>query len=136
MVGVAVEFDEDSRGSSTDTTIPRIPLTLGMNIELFCTAMTWNGSSAESFVFCESPLKVVVGQSNVSLGLDIALLQMSTGDVANVICSPAKAYGEAGLPPLVPSNSNVVYRISDIKILDTSSVPPVVQVPPELIVGR
>lgn len=112
-IGVAIEFDSNSSNDNSSAT----PITSGTYVQFMCTAMTWNGSSAESFIFAESQLKFVVGRCHVSRGMDVALLRLKEGDTANVICSPNKAYGEQGLPPVVPPNSNIVYRISELSVL-------------------
>ena len=58
-----------------------------------------------------------VGAQQVAAGLDAASLSFQVGDSANVICAPAKAFGYAGMPPAIPSNSHVVYVVSIVSIL-------------------
>jgi hypothetical protein len=48
-------------------------------------------------------------------GLDSAVQRLSPGHCACIIGTPRLAYGEAGLPPHVPKNSHVVWRIEVVE---------------------
>jgi hypothetical protein len=47
----------------------------------------------------------------VPSGLDEGSLHLQVGDEAVVICSPGRAFGYAGHPPMIPPNSHVVYSV-------------------------
>jgi len=50
-------------------------------------------------------------------GLEIAVLELSEGDSAYIVCDPDYAYGKLGCPPRIPANSIVVYNVKIEKIL-------------------
>jgi hypothetical protein len=52
----------------------------------------------------------------VPSGMDEAILQLHVGEEAVVICSPPKAFGYAGHPPMIPPNSHVVYSVKVLSI--------------------
>jgi len=51
-------------------------------------------------------------------GWDDGVSQMSLGERANVTMTPDVAYGDKGLPGLIPENETITFDIELIDVLD------------------
>lgn len=74
-----------------------------------------NGQLFDSSVKRESPIKYPVGAGLIIDGWDEASLLMRKGSKFQLLVPPHLAYGEEGLPPIVPANADLVF---DVEILD------------------
>jgi hypothetical protein len=108
--GVAVEM----RHSAPSNEI----VSEGSRVKLQCSAMIWDGSTTETQVFSEGFLTFTLGKSQVTAGLEEAILKLHLDEEADIVCAPLMAYGDAGQPPVVPPNSHIVYSV---KVLTISS---------------
>jgi hypothetical protein len=109
-----------------------IKIQTGMRVELYCVAMIWEGGSTNTIEFSKGNLSFVVGLEQVTSGLDNAVKALSVGDYATITCSPSKAYGAAGNPPLVPPNAFIVYQV-EVKKATLSFDTTAPSGPPELL---
>ena len=57
---------------------------IGLRVELDCTAMTWDGASTITNKFTSGRVGFIVGQDQITSGLDLAVQQLKKGD--KVIC--------------------------------------------------
>ena len=62
------------------------------------------------------PLKVMVGLHHVIRGLDVALLQLSVGQTAEVVVPALYGYGSAGLPPLIAPHATCIYQVTVVAV--------------------
>jgi hypothetical protein len=83
----------------------------GMRVELTCCAKIWDGASTATKEFANGTVNFVTGESQVTVGLDLAVQKLKQGQKATITCSPAMAYGAAGNPPSVPPNSFVIFEV-------------------------
>lgn len=69
-------------------------------------------SSEETSEFlCEDAFKFVIGSNATIKGLDIGVKGMRIGGTREIICPPSTAYGENGIPTLVPPNETIVFVV-------------------------
>ncbi|KAL3914726.1 MAG: hypothetical protein SGPRY_007523 [Prymnesium sp.] len=68
----------------------------------------------------DAPLEVRVGAqpSDTVPGWDLALPKMAVGEVVELQCTPAYAYGEAGAPPLIPPNADMLFELEIMSVRD------------------
>lgn len=57
------------------------------------------------------PLTFIIGIGSVIKGYDEGILKMQLGEVALLKVSSDYGYGEEGLPPMVPPNSDLEFEI-------------------------
>lgn len=104
-LGYAVEVDDAGKAAKGEL------IQKGKRVELHCNAKIWDGASTVTKVFADGAVSFVIGDNQVTAGLDAAMLKLRVGDKATITCSPSMAYGAAGNPPSVPPNSFVVFTV-------------------------
>lgn len=52
-----------------------------------------------------------LGEGQLIEGLEMAISQMSVGQICTVTIPPRLAYGESGYLPVVPPDATVVYEV-------------------------
>ncbi len=102
--GVAVEMKSDASVSGQK-------VQENNRVEMTLSAMIWDGSSSQTQLFSEGTLKFTLGKSQVTAGLEEAVLRLHVNDEADIICAPLMAYGDAGQPPIVPPDAHIVYTV-------------------------
>jgi len=65
----------------------------------------------ESTYTRSQPRKVTIGKDNISKGLTKALFAMSKGMQIKLTVPPQGAYGDVGIPGLVPPNAEIQYIV-------------------------
>ncbi|KAJ8604888.1 hypothetical protein CTAYLR_010422 [Chrysophaeum taylorii] len=80
-----------------------------------------SGTEIENTRRKKLPLEFVLGVGQVVLGVDRGLVQMSFGERSTLTVSAEYAYGAAGLEPLVPPNSTLIF---DLELLRMKRRPP------------
>ncbi|KAI9365134.1 hypothetical protein BD770DRAFT_439258 [Pilaira anomala] len=63
-----------------------------------------------------APVKYKLGRDKVMKGLEKGISGMCTGEVRRLLIPADLAYGELGLPNLVPGNTAVIYEVEAIEI--------------------
>eukprot|EP01038_Epipyxis_sp_PR26KG_P008308 gene8308-11240_t len=115
--GFAVELDEFTAEDNSKG--DRIRVEAGMQVEISCSAMIWDGASSNTNEFSQGTLAFVAGEGQVTAGLEMAVMELAIGDRATITCSPSVAYGPAGSPPSVPPNSFIIYKIEILSATNT-----------------
>lgn len=62
------------------------------------------------------PISFRVGEKQVVEGLEVAMLRMSKGQIAEVTVPHQLAYGAQGYPPIIPPRSDLVFVVEVIAI--------------------
>ena len=62
------------------------------------------------------PISFRVGEQQVIEGLEVAMLRMSRGQVAEVTIPHELGYGAQGYPPIIPSRSDLIFVVDLIAI--------------------
>ena len=62
------------------------------------------------------PISFRVGEQHVIEGLEVAMLRMSRGQVAEVTIPHELGYGAQGYPPIIPSRSDLIFVVELIAI--------------------
>lgn len=92
----------------------------GYKVELDIVAMTWDGASTSTNIFAREKLSFIVGQDQVTRGLDAAMLKLCNGTKATIIVAPKLGYGENGINTIVPPNSHIVYDVTVTNAINAS----------------
>lgn len=96
----------------------------GCVVHLRCEAFTWDGASLCARRYADTPggenLCFRVGYAQVPQGLDMGVRKLKQGVRASIIAAPRLAYSDAGLPPHVPRNSHIVWKVEvlDVHVYD------------------
>ncbi|GJQ08636.1 hypothetical protein GpartN1_g427.t1 [Galdieria partita] len=88
----------------------------GCRVTVHYTGYLDNGLEFDSTRKREEPFRFVVNKGQVIRGWDIALLSMKEGETAKIRCSPSYAYGEKGVPPVIPPNAFLTFEIQLVKV--------------------
>jgi FKBP-type peptidyl-prolyl cis-trans isomerase len=75
-----------------------------------------NGQEFDSSKGRNQPFEFGVGRGMVIRGWDIGLVGMQAGGVRRLTIPPHEAYGERGVPPLIPPNSTLFFEIELLQI--------------------
>ncbi|XP_063047978.1 inactive peptidyl-prolyl cis-trans isomerase FKBP6 [Engraulis encrasicolus] len=68
------------------------------------------------------PRMMKLGRDVTVMGLEVGLLTMQKGELANFLLRPEYAYGKMGCPPLIPSNATVFYEVHMNDFFDSAKV--------------
>jgi len=64
----------------------------------------------------QRPLQFQIGMNEVIRGWDEGILEMCLGEKAVLNCPPDYAYGDEGIPPIIPPNSHLVFEVELVAI--------------------
>ena len=90
-------------------------LAVGDTATLHYTARLHHGEPFDSSRDRGQPITFELGTGAVPAGLDEGLLGMVVGEVRRIIVPPHLAYGDAGVPGVVPPGSTVAF---DVELLE------------------
>lgn len=62
-------------------------------------------------VFDQGNISFTVGEGKVIPGWEKQILGMSVGQTKEIEVSPSDAYGEKGMPPVIPPNSTLMFEM-------------------------
>jgi FKBP-type peptidyl-prolyl cis-trans isomerase len=69
------------------------------------------------------PLRVHLGRREVSAGLELGLLGMRVGGRRRLIISPHLAYGQRGVPGIIPPNAVLILEVELLEVQAALAVP-------------
>jgi FKBP-type peptidyl-prolyl cis-trans isomerase len=69
-----------------------------------------------------TPFTIPVGAGRVIRGWDIGLIGMRAGGVRRLVIPPEEAYGEKGVPPMIPPHATLRF---EVELLHVAPVAPV-----------
>jgi len=74
------------------------------------------GKKFDSSVDRNKPFQFKIGLGQVIKGWDEGVAQMSVGEKAYLTCSPDFAYGNDGVPGVIPPKSTLVFEVELLKV--------------------
>ncbi len=87
-------------------------------VKVHYTGYLLNGKKFDSSVERGEPLVFKLGVGSVIKGWDEGISYLHVGDKARLIIPPHLAYGKKGYPPIIPSNSTLIFDVELIDVLD------------------
>ncbi len=88
----------------------------GQTVVVHYTGWLTNGEKFDSSVDRDVPFEFVLGVGQVIPGWDEGLAMMKVGDKRRLIIPPELAYGEAGVPPSIPPDSELIFDVELLEI--------------------
>ena len=88
----------------------------GDEVTVHYTGKLLDGTKFDSSVDRGDPFKFRLGVGQVIKGWDEGMAKMSVGQVAKLTCTPDYAYGERGMPPVIPPSSTLVFEVELIGV--------------------
>ncbi|CAO3695229.1 unnamed protein product [Rhizopus stolonifer] len=94
------------------------------NIKIHYRARAWgNEDFFENTYMRDSPLQLTLGKSKLIEGIQEGVDGMCTGEIRRLLIPSYKAYGELGIPNLVPPNTAIVVDIEMVEVISQFSSP-------------
>jgi len=84
-------------------------------VRIHYVGMLEDGSVFDSSRARGEPFQFNLGESQVIDGWDVLIRTMALGERADLVIPPEYAYGEAGIPPVIPPNATLTF---DVEVLD------------------
>mmetsp|Transcript_8962 Transcript_8962/g.21886 ORF Transcript_8962/g.21886 Transcript_8962/m.21886 type:complete len:122 (+) Transcript_8962:121-486(+) len=75
-----------------------------------------DGTEFDSSRARSKPLTFIIGIGSVIKGWDEGIMDMQVGEIATLKITSDYAYGEAGVPPTIPSNANLQFEVELLAI--------------------
>jgi FKBP-type peptidyl-prolyl cis-trans isomerase len=88
----------------------------GDSVEVHYLGRLADGTTFDSSKPRGVPFVFPVGQGRVIKGWDAGLVGMRAGGVRRLSIPPEEAYGERGVPPVIPPNSTLHFEVELLKI--------------------
>eukprot|EP00741_Cyanophora_paradoxa_P004294 tig00000792_g4168.t1 len=88
----------------------------GQKVTVHYTGTLTDGKKFDSSLDRGMPFVFTIGMGQVIRGWDEGVAQMSVGQRARLICTPDCAYGARGFPPIIPSNSTLVFEVELLSV--------------------
>ena len=83
----------------------------GTEVSVHYTGKFPDGSKFDSSVDRGEPFKFTVGAGQVIRGWDEGVASMKKGEKCLLTCHPAYAYGDGGMPPVIPPRSTLIFEV-------------------------
>ena len=107
---------ELARDSTRTLDGPRRPSRLAADPSPPLPGTLTDGSKFDSSKDRGRPFEFRIGVGQVIMGWDEGMAKMRVGQVATLTCSPDYAYGERGMPPVIPPSSTLVFEVELIGV--------------------
>eukprot|EP00277_Geminigera_cryophila_P040185 CAMPEP_0173093808 /NCGR_PEP_ID=MMETSP1102-20130122/30395_1 /TAXON_ID=49646 /ORGANISM="Geminigera sp., Strain Caron Lab Isolate" /LENGTH=162 /DNA_ID=CAMNT_0013982263 /DNA_START=6 /DNA_END=494 /DNA_ORIENTATION=- len=75
-----------------------------------------NGKQFDASYDRGQPFQFQIGVGQVIKGWDEGVIKMSLGEAATIKCSSDYAYGDAGMPPVIPAKSELIFEVELLAI--------------------
>ncbi|KAI8880399.1 FK506-binding protein 1 [Backusella circina FSU 941] len=75
-----------------------------------------NGDQFDSSRDRNAPFQCVIGKGQVIKGWDEGVPQLSLGQKAKLTCTSDYAYGDRGVPGIIPPGSTLIFEVELLKI--------------------
>ena len=88
----------------------------GQTVTVHYTGWLEDGTKFDSSHDRKEPFQVAAGVGQVIGGWDQALIRLRGGDKARLTIPPHLAYGEQGIPPIIPANAALVFELEILEV--------------------
>jgi FKBP-type peptidyl-prolyl cis-trans isomerase len=92
------------------------PVKPGDTVTVHYTGTLTSGKVFDSSKGRGQPFKFVVGKGQVIRGWDVGLVGMRAGGVRRLIIPPEQAYGDRGVPPVIPPKAALHFEVGLLTI--------------------
>ncbi len=75
------------------------------------------GSNTDISMGQGGPFTIYAGKGQSIRGFDRGVVGMKAGGFRKLVIPPADAYGELGVPPVIPPNSTLIFEVELLRIL-------------------
>ena len=89
----------------------------GARVLVHYTGRLADGTKFDSSHDRGQPLDFIVGVGQVIKGWDQGIVQLKKGQKAIITCPPEYAYGQRGVPGVIPPNSTLVFEVELVDIM-------------------
>ena len=83
----------------------------GQKVVCNYTGYLLDGTKFDSSIDRNKTFSFTIGIGQVIKGWDEGMIQLSSGETATLVCSPDYAYGQNGVPGVIPPNSILVFDV-------------------------
>jgi len=88
----------------------------GQVVTVHYTGWLEDGTKFDSSLDRNEPFQVAAGVGQVIAGWDQALVRMRGGDKARLTIPPHLAYGDRGIPPIIPANATLIFELEVLEV--------------------
>ncbi|MFC1789549.1 FKBP-type peptidyl-prolyl cis-trans isomerase [Patescibacteria group bacterium] len=110
--GMKVEILEQGSGSASEN---------GDIVSVHYTGTLDDGTKFDSSLDRNAPFSFVVGAGQVIQGWDLGVVGMKVGEKRRLTIPSDLAYGEPGIPEIIPSNATLIFDVELLEIVGNNN---------------